>query len=687
MCQANGRLRERFRQPRLTLGLAEWVDYCQKCQSSDEKIDSPGTMVIRTVAALEETPFLAQSCRAIQCAQGFRALQMERGDRALAIWRHVQGVLATLALSALLCLCPCASSAAPGGLRTVVVLLSENAPGSPGGTLFIQGLRATLMDGSREAIQLRTEPLDIARFSGAGRRELLAEFLQQKYAGQKVDLVIAPLASSLDFALEYREKLFPGAPIVFAALAEDEIRARTLPADVIGVPLVWDVVGTLEFGRRLQPETRRVFVVSGSSEFDRRIEALTRERFRPYESRLEITWLSGLAMDDLLHRVADLPPQSIVQYLHMYEDATGKTFIPAEALRLLAAKANAPIYSHVGSYIDYGIVGGHVMSFELAGRNAAALGLRILGGERPEAIPHQGVSSNEYVADWRQLRRWQLTEDALPAGTAVRYREPSAWERYRWQIVGAITLFILQTSLIIGLLLQRAHRRTAEEGLRVSQVERLGLIGRLLRAQEDESKRIARELHDDVGQGLALLAVEMDLLRQKLPESAGVPEMLRHLRQLSSSVHELAHHLHPAKLGQIGLVAAIRGLCRDLNHSHGVAIAFTERQIPSAMAPEVALCLYRIVQEALGNAIKHSGAKDLRVDLSASADTISLRVVDEGSGFDPDLIHRRGGLGLVSMRERVYSLGGDIMIDSQPGGGTQVVAHVPLAVPTPVSQP
>jgi signal transduction histidine kinase/ABC-type uncharacterized transport system substrate-binding protein len=614
-----------------------------------------------------------------------RALEMSR--RAGSRGTRGRELLAPIALAALLLLCPGARADTPGHVRTVVVLTPDNALGSPGSALFYQGLRATFAASFREPLQIRFEPLDISRFQDVRGRGLLADFLRKKYADQKIDLLVAALAPSLDFALEHRQSIFPGVPLMFVALDEAEIRARTLPPDVVGVPIEMDLAGTLELALRLQPETRRVFVVVGSSSFDKRWEGIARQRLRPYESRVELVYLSGLSMDELLRRVANLPNQSIVQYLHIFEDASGKTFIPAEALELVAGKANAPIYGHVGSYIGRGIVGGRVMSFELAGRSAATLGLRILAGERPEKIAGTEISSNEYVVDWRQLRRWGLGEAALPAGTDVRHREPGLWDLYRWQIVGAVSLFFLQTALIVALLVQMVHRKRAEQDLRASQVQLRGLTGRLLHAQEGESRRIARELHDDLGQGLALLTVEMELLRQKPPEQAGqlrarIEELVRQIRHLSSSVHELSHQLHPAKLEQLGLAAAIRSLCHELTHRHGLKIELAENQVPPAMPAEVALCLYRIAQEALANAVKHSAAQQVRVELSGAADFITLQIVDDGAGFDPGVIRGRGGLGLVSMRERVFSLGGEIGIESWPSSGTRVHVHIPLSART-----
>jgi len=174
-------------------------------------------------------------------------------------------------------------------------------------------------------------------------------------------------------------------------------------------------------------------------------------------------YLSGLAMDDLLKQVATLPDGSIVLYLPVSRDATGKIFIPAEALKLVAAAANAPIYGFADSFMGRGIVGGHVLSFEMEGKHGAGLALRILAGERPEQISVTGVSPNVAMFDWRQLRRWGINTASLPPGSDVRFREPSLWDLYHWHIISAIGVFALQTGLIVALLAQRASRRRADK--------------------------------------------------------------------------------------------------------------------------------------------------------------------------------------------------------------------------------
>src|SRR5262249_22887225 len=154
--------------------------------------------------------------------------------------------------------------------------------------------------------------------------------------------------------------------------------------------------------------------------------------------RLEFVYLTGLPMDDLLSRVSDLPERSIVYYLNIFQDGTGAAIVPAEALERLAARANAPIYSHVGSYLGRGIVGGRVLRFETAGQNAARLGLRILAGEKPETVPTPEDGRNADQFDWRQLRKWGISEQSLPPGSVVLHREPSLWDAYKWPIIGVL---------------------------------------------------------------------------------------------------------------------------------------------------------------------------------------------------------------------------------------------------------
>jgi hypothetical protein len=219
----------------------------------------------------------------------------------------------------------------------------------------------------------------------------------------------------------------------------------------------------LDIALQFHPHTERVYVIAGRAKFDADWEAEARQAFRAYEHKLEFVYLTKLRLEDLLEEVSHLPDHSIIYYLHVFQDGAGQVLVPAEVLTLLAAKANAPIYGHVDSYVGGGLVGGRVFSFATEGANGAKLGLRILAGERPETIGIQKTSANTNLFDWRQLQRWNINEESLPSGGIVRYREQSFWDLYRWHISGVLSLCVIQALLIVGLLVQRANRRQAEE--------------------------------------------------------------------------------------------------------------------------------------------------------------------------------------------------------------------------------
>jgi signal transduction histidine kinase len=597
---------------------------------------------------------------------------------------NLRGPILVLAVVVVFTCCPSAAAESDPP-KLVVVIYPSEYDGAPGIILVNRAIRSTFASQWSGHIDIRNEYVNTARLPDSEFMRAQVSLLKRKYAGQKVDLAIAGLSAGLDFAAKFREELFPGVPIVFVAVDEREVKARRLPPDVIGIPIRMDLARTFELALRLQPDTRRVYVIAGSSPFDTEWEAEARRTFRPYEDRLEFVYLIGLPMDDLLGRVADLPRQSIVYFLHLHQDGTGKPFYSAEVLERLAARANAPIYGHVETYVGRGIVGGHVFRFEDAGTNAARLGLRLLAGEKPESIPVPEVSENADMFDWRQLKRWGISEQSLPPGSVVRHQEQTFWDSYRWHVIGVSTLCAVEAVLIAGLLVQRVQRRRAENRLRASQQELRSLTGRLLEAQEVERRRIARELHDDLNQSLALLSVEIDLLGQRLPTSAGdaagrLPELSARVKELSSAVHDLSHQLHPSKLEQLGLVTAVRGLCHELTRHHGLGVTFTHSDVPEVIPEATALCLYRIAQEALRNVVRHAATDRAEVELGGTPGGIRLRVRDDGAGFDPAAA-LGGGLGLVSMRERLYLVGGDIAIDSRPGVGTRIDVRVPVPVP------
>ena len=230
--------------------------------------------------------------------------------------------------------------------------------------------------------------------------------------------------------------------------------------------------------------------------------------------------------------------------------------------------------------------------------------------------------------------------------------------------------------LMRGVVLDNTALKVAEEAAH-------DLSGRMIQAQEEEQMRLARDLHDDLSQSLALLSIELEMFGQSKPvEREQIGERMREfsaqVKRLSSEVHRLSHELHPAKLEQLGLVAALRGFCKEFAVAHELAIEFADRSVPRSVPEDTALCLYRITQEALHNVVKHSGATAARVELRKEDSELRLTIADDGVGFDPKVIRTNGSLGLVSMRERARFVHGRFSIESHVDKGTSIEARVPI---------
>jgi signal transduction histidine kinase len=228
---------------------------------------------------------------------------------------------------------------------------------------------------------------------------------------------------------------------------------------------------------------------------------------------------------------------------------------------------------------------------------------------------------------------------------------------------------------IVGMVADITERKLAEAAL-------AGVSGRLIEAQEQERSRIARELHDDIGQRLAMLAIELAQLHQDPTDLAKVRSRMGELQaqasEIATDIQSLSRDLHSTKLEYLGLVAAMRDLCRELGEQTEVSVDFKSQDLSGPLPPNISLCLFRVLQESLLNAVKHSGTRHVEVVLRETPDEIHLAVSDRGVGFDSEAAKDGRGLGLVSMEERLRLLKGTLSIKSQPRHGTTIQARVPL---------
>ncbi|MBF0550004.1 MAG: PAS domain S-box protein [Deltaproteobacteria bacterium] len=349
-----------------------------------------------------------------------------------------------------------------------ILLIHSFEPFLPYTIIVNQSIRSTLQAGTTDHLDLYCEYLDLARFPGEAYLRQLRDLLRQKYSARPPDLIFVLLGPALDFTLKYRDEIFPGSPIVFCSLEKRQLEGRHLGPNATGVVSRLDPKGTLDLALQLQPETKQVVVITGTNENDQAYAETTRQAFREYEDRLKFDYLPGASYEQIMATVKHLPSDTIVFYVTMFQDTTGKAYVPREVLSALAQVSSVPIYGMSEQYVGYGIVGGHLTKAQGIAEEAAKVALRILRGEKAADISIT-QSPNTAMFDWRQLRRWGIDESRLPPDSIVQYRVMTIWETYRLHIIGVITFCALESLLIFILLVQRMKRRKAEQALTMSE--------------------------------------------------------------------------------------------------------------------------------------------------------------------------------------------------------------------------
>jgi len=648
-------------------------------------------------------------------------------------------------------------------------------------------------------VDFYVEYLESQRFENPKYEQNLAEALRDTYSGKRLDLVVAFSYPALAFAVEHRQLMFPGVPIIFADVNAVRFEARPVWPGVTGITVNTDVRGTIELALHLHPDATTVAVITNNSAFERYWLGRVNRELGRYQGRVREVDLVGPANADLLAKVAGLPPHSIALFQLAPQDSSQPVISVYDTLAAVGQRL--PTYCIFPTLcLNHGGIGGASSDEKEQSAGAAELARRILSGESPDSIPVMQGSAAKNVVDWRQLQRWQIPESALPPGAVVLYREPTFWQRGKNYIVAAGVLILVQGLLIVGLLMQRARKRKAEAVLRESE-ERFrvmadstpsliwmcdkagkvtylndrrlvftgadlsagygdtwtayvhpddlqsvldslsqalakrepfskeyrlrrndgayrwmfdvasprkngdgsfaGLIGsavdvsdqklaqkalenvsgQLIEAQEQERSRIARDLHDDICQRLSLLSMEL----QQANRNGAPPSTKKHLEEIrqrcadiTSDIQSLSHQLHSSKLEYLGVVAAVRGFCKEFAQQNDVSVNFRDESVPRRLPKDISLCLFRVAQEALHNAAKYSETDQLSVELRGTAQEIQLTVSDAGVGFDVEAAKRNRGLGLVSMQERVNLVRGRFFVQSEPGAGTKVTAIVPV---------
>ena len=563
--------------------------------------------------------------------------------------------------------------ASQGQVRKNVLMINIVGQSHPGPMVVTNLILSTLHSDPRFQVEFYWEDLD-AVYHPEELQEQLDSVVQQ-YRHRKLDLIVL-LGPNLIQILAEPETIFPNVPVVFCCTAPGQIDQMKIDHRSTGSWFQLEPAKTVEAALGLLPETRHLFVVGGQSDYDRRLTALVKTELISYANKLDVTYLTDLPMSKLQERLRHLPDHSIVLYLSFFKDAQGREFLNiAEALPMIAGAANAPVFGISDTHLGHGVVGGFVVSFEEQGKIAGRDALEILAGKPPQDIPIVHGPSL-YLFDWRELQRWKLDESRLPAGSTILFRQPTLWEQYRRTLLIGLLVLVSLSLLAIYLLSERKQLRAARN-------EQMRLSGMLINAQEDERARLASELHDDFSQRLAVLSLGLETAADIVPESPAeatrqLHELMNSASELGADLHTLSHRLHSSTLERLGLAAGVAAFCKEFTAQNGTQVAFSHQDLPRSVSSEIALCLFRIVQEGLRNVQKHSRAAHAQVRIETMDDTLYLSISDDGAGFDVEDGVGRQGLGLRSMQERVRLVGGRFEIHSETQKGTRIEVWAPL---------
>jgi len=626
-------------------------------------------------------------------------------------------VAAALLALAVLGLIPAVSPAAQN-----VLLVFDEDKDLPGLAAINRGLRDGLRAEFKDDLVFYTESLQLSQFREGDYHGVLPDYLQRKYRDRTIDLVVAVMEPTLDFLLQHRDTLFSGVPILFCGVDSADLEGRTLPGDVTGVTMKRAFAPTVEIALNLQPDTRHVYVIGGSSRFDQKMQAIARRDLQSLEQRASITWLTSLPMDELLGQVSKLPRHSVIFYLTLFTDGAGRPYVTHDALRRINEAANAPVYVSVDQYLGTGAVGGSVYSVHSLGQEAARLGARILRGEPPSAIPPVALSAYVPMFDWRQLRRWHLDAARLPANSMVQFRALTVWQTYKWYILGGVTLLLLQTALVIGLLVNRAQRRRAEQA-RLESEERRRRAEEDVQRQRDQLAHALRlttlgeltaSISHELNQPLTAIAANAQAAQKLLeldPENPDVDEALEDLVSDSIRAAEIIRRLQalfrkkPAAQAVLDLNAVIEDvlhlLASDLRNRQMRVHFIRSNSLPKVMGDgiqlrQVIINLLRNAEDAIAQA--GSGPREIRIVTNESDEArVGIEIRDSGTGVADEELERifehfvsskaEGlGMGLAISRSIIEAHGGRIWATRNEDRGLTLHLHLPAIAQVQMQQ-
>ena len=589
----------------------------------------------------------------------------------------------------------------------VLVLYWDNKD-FPGNVKFDESFRATLQQSQHPGdLEYYPEYMETTRFPGKSQ-DFFRHYLREKYEGRTIDVVVATADIPLNFLLQYRSELFLNSPIVF--ISNNPPAAETLAAGPGATGLLNQSTHreTLALALKLHPNTKEVFVVSGSPERDKRFETAARRELSEFTDKIEITYLTDLPLNELILRTRTLPSNSIAMYVwDQAADEQGKLLETYEVLARIAPTSSVPIYGMGSGNLGHGLIGGYLQGPDTNGAKMAEITLRILNGTRPQDIGVEGAP-NFPMFDWRQLQRWGISENRLPPGSVIRFIELTFWQRYRWYIIGILTLLLLQTSFIVVLLVERRLRRRAREALAQLNAEleqRIAARTAALDAKTRELETFAYSVAHDLKaplrgiDGYSRLLLE-DHAKQLDPEGRSFLTTIHtstgEMNQLIDDLLEYSRlerrQLNPDSIELASIVSTVIDQTkRETTEGHVNFVSNVNGGSVFADSNGV----HQALRNYIDNAIKFTHKvpePTIEIGSQETSKDVVLWVRDNGVGFDmkyhdrifnifqrlnPVEDYPGTGIGLAIVRKSMERMGGRAWAESEPGHGATFYLSIP----------
>jgi signal transduction histidine kinase len=589
-----------------------------------------------------------------------------------------------------------------GSPQKEVMLLYSQRKDGPYSATFERVIQQTLNVGMEGRIDFYQEYIDEQRFFDQKYRAALSDFIRRKYGDQRYDLIVAIGGAAVSFAADYGAELFPETPVVFYG---GQGRARP---NFTGVVRWRDLRSTIEVALRVQPNTKNVFVISGSSERDLEIESIAREQLQALEDRVAFTYLNGLSMNELIEKVSHLPAASIIYYLNVSGDRTGTRYSSPTVMIRVCAAANTPVYGPTDWQVNDGAFGGSVLDGDSLAKQTAEIALRVLRGEKAEDIPVAAPPPNVNMFDWRQLRRWGISEESLPPGSVVRFKELSIWEQHKGRIIGALVLIALQASLIAVLLVERKRRQRAIEALDILNIELEKRVGERTSALASKTREleaftytVAHDLKAPLRgiDGYSRLLLE-DYFNTLDDEGQGFLQRIRSSAdQMKQLIEDLLAYSQADRREMIARRIELQPFIEKLIEERSSELKARGINLTLELNGDSAICdpaaLAQAMRNYLDNSIKFTReATEPRIEIGSESDGRVLRlwVRDNGTGFDLKYhdqifgifqrLHRAEeypgtGIGLAIVRKAIERMNGRVWAESESGQGAMFFIEIP----------